>query len=101
MICKRSKERIVVKCKYRENNFQWIQNDTEHRMMHFKSYCFQRTAGSLYMLKILSISAITSLGKGRSVVMKASMSSFSWSKEVAPMIELVLNGWSLANPRAS
>lgn len=48
-----------------------------------------------------SMSARTCGGKGLSVVRKASMSSLSCSKEVAPMIELVMNGLSLANPRAS
>lgn len=57
--------------------------------------------GSLYLLKTSSMSAMTSSGKGRSVVIKASMSSFSWSTEVAPIIELVMNGRSLANPSAS
>jgi len=61
----------------------------------------QRMAGSLYLLKIFSISAITSGGKGRSVVRKASMSSFSCLTEVAPMIELAINGRSRAKPSAS
>ena len=61
----------------------------------------QNMAGSLYLLKIYSISAITSGGKGRSVVRKASMSSFSCLTEVAPMIELVINGRSRAKPSAS
>lgn len=61
----------------------------------------QRIAGSLYLLKIFSISVITSGGKGRSVVRKASMSSLSCSTEVAPMIELVINGRSRAKPSAS
>lgn len=57
--------------------------------------------GSLYLLKTASMSAMTSAGKGLSVVVKASMSSFSWSTEVAPIIELVMNGRSLANPSES
>lgn len=61
----------------------------------------QRIVGSLYLLKMFSISAITSSGKGRSVVRKASMSSFSCSTEVAPMIELVINGRSRTKPSAS
>lgn len=61
----------------------------------------QRMAGSLYLLKMASISSITSGGKGRWVVRKASMSSFSCSTEVAPMIELVINGRSRTNPSAS
>uniref|UniRef100_A0A2P2KMF6 Protein tas isoform X2 n=1 Tax=Rhizophora mucronata TaxID=61149 RepID=A0A2P2KMF6_RHIMU len=61
----------------------------------------QRKLGSLYLLKIFSTSAITSAGKGRLVVTKASMSSFSCSREVAPTIELVINGRSLTNPNAS
>ena len=61
----------------------------------------QRMVGSLYLLKMFSISAITSSGKGRSVVRKASMSSFSCSTEVAPMIELVINGRSRTKPSAS
>jgi len=64
-------------------------------------YNDQRIAGSLYLWKIASISAMTAAGKGLSVVVKASMSSFSWSTEVAPIIELVMNGRSLANPSAS
>ncbi|MFS7924666.1 hypothetical protein Hanom_Chr03g00275361 [Helianthus anomalus] len=57
--------------------------------------------GSLYLLKMVSISAITSGDNGLSVVKKASISSFSCSKDVAPMIVLVINGRSLTNPSAS
>lgn len=55
----------------------------------------------MYLLKIVSISAITSGDKGLSVVKKASMFSFSCSTDVAPMIVLVMNGRSLTNPSAS
>ena len=58
-------------------------------------------AGSLCPLKTLLISCITSGDNGRSVVKKAPMSSSSCSIEVAPMIELVTNGRSRANPSAS
>ena len=52
-------------------------------------------------MKISSISAMTAAGNGLSVDVKTSMFSFSWSREVAPIIELVMNGRSLANPSAS
>ncbi|MFS7995239.1 hypothetical protein Hanom_Chr12g01115701 [Helianthus anomalus] len=51
--------------------------------------------GSLYLLKMVSIYAITSSDNGLLVVKKASISSFSCSKDVAPMIVLVINGRSL------
>lgn len=57
--------------------------------------------GSLYLLKIVSISAVSSAGRGRGAVIIASISSFSCSREVEPMIELVTNGRSRTNPRAS
>lgn len=80
----------------------WCTKGLKNSMIHFKvRHCFQIIAGSLYLLKISSMPAVTSAGKGRSVVRKASMSSFSCSTEIAPIMELVMNGRSRANPRAS